>query len=287
MTCGIITLALGYELYGSCAYNLALSLKANDKKTPISLLHDKQSIAHLTRDELSLFDNLIEVDDKDWIINGVKCPFRFKLLLNKYTPYDYTVYMDADNIWIPDRKVSWLIGETINEPFSIGYNGEYDVKSQRSTGSNKYPYWGDAREICKYWSIDYLPQTVSGFMAFHKAESFKVFELALEAFNDKDAPGQQWVGGKSDEYCFNVAMGRVGMIQDKLKVFYFDRLDGEMRGEDIYKGYWGIATGGNKVSEKIVLLYNKLVNKYSVDMNMKTRHYHRNKIDVIPDRKKT
>lgn len=289
MRYGILILALGYDVYGSCAYNLALSLKANDPHVRVCILHDGLSIKHLSEKELSVFDIKTQIANDDFIIGSIRHYFRAKLLLNKYSPFEYTIYMDADNIWLPDKKPSWLLGEIINNDFLIGSNGEYDVNTQKSSASNKYPFWGDPLEVAKYWGIKgFLPQTVSGFMAFRKGtETDKIFALALNAYDDEKAPGKVWVNGKSDEYCFNVAMGILGIKQGKISVFYFDRLDGDKSPEDIYKNYWGIATGGNKVSHNVVILYNRLVNKYSIMKGMESRHYHKDKVDHIPERKKT
>ncbi len=288
MTYGIVILALGYDVYGSCAYNLALSLKSNDNHIRVCILHDGQATKHLSKKELEIFDSNILIPESDWIIGGVKHYFRAKLLLNKYTPFDYTLYMDADNIWFPEKKVSWFLGEVVHEDFLIGCNGEYNVNGGTSTASNKYPFWGDAKEICKYWGItNFLPQTVSGFMAFRKCElSDKIFTGALLAYDDPKAPGKDWVNGKSDEYCFNVSLALLNIKQKPFKVFYFDRLDGNKPPEEIYRDWWGLATGGNKVSQNVVILYNRLVNRYSQLRGMTSRYYHKDKADFVPERKK-
>lgn len=288
MRIGIVIIALGYELYGSCAYNLALSLKANDNNIRVCILHDSKSIKHLTPNELSLFDIQTLVPESDYIVDGKPNYFRAKLFLNKLSPFDYTVYMDADNIWLPEKKVSWLIGEIIQNDFTIGMNGEYSVQDKKNYGAKNYPFWGDVNEIIKHWNIpNFVPQTVAGFIAFRKCERTDlIFDLALNAYEDKKAPGRDWCGGKSDEYCFNVALGIMNIKQDYFNVFYFDKMDGSKPPEDIYRNYWGIATGGHKVSENVVILYNRLVNKYSIQKGMPSRHYHLNKADVIPERNK-
>lgn len=289
MKYGIVIIALGYELYGSCAYNLALSLKSNDDHIPVCILHDSKSIAHLTPAEQAFFDIKVKVSESDYIIDGVPHYFKLKLLLNKLTPFDYTIYMDADNIWFPDKKVSWLLGEVVQNDFIIGMNGEYIIKQNVNTGQKNYPFWCEMDKLIKYWEItSFVPQTVSGFLAFRKCDhADKVFNMALQAYNDPNAPGRVWAGvGKSDEYCFNVAMAKLNISQKPLNVFYFDRMDGQKPPEDIYKNYWGLATGGHKVSFNVVNLYDRLVNKYSIQKGMSSRHYHNDKANVIPERDK-
>jgi hypothetical protein len=288
---GIVILALGYELYGSCAYNLALSIKANDTRIRVCILHDTKSIAHLTPKEKEVFDILQVVPEDYYMIEGKPHYFRAKLLLNKLTPFEFTMYMDADNIWIPDKKVSWLLGEIVNDDFTIGNNGEYLVKEKKNQGAKNYPMWEGPEGIDKlvsYWNIqNFIPQTVSGFIAFRKCEQVEqVFHYALKAYDDPKAPGRVWVNGKSDEYCFNIALAILNVRLKYFNIFYFDRMDGNKPPTEVYEKYWGIATGGHKVSFNVVNLYNRLVNKYSVEMGMPTRHYHVDKTDFIPERDK-
>lgn len=285
---GIIIIALGYDIYGTNAYNLALSLKAYDQ-IKICLLYDEAGIRKLGFSELSLFDYLIEIPESEYIIGGKKQYQIVKLLTYKYSPFDFTVYMDADSIWIPDKKVSDLIDNIKEHDFIIGMNGGYDVKTGKkhsSTGKD-YPYWGQPKLIADYFNIqNHLPQTVSGFFSFMKSDKAeRIFNKALEVYKDEKAPTVQWANGKADEYCFNVAMGVLGYTQEPLHVFYFYKLNGNKDGEYIYKNFWGIAMGGHKIPDNLIILYNRLVNTLSIKMGKTVRYYHTNKANAIPERK--
>lgn len=286
MKYGIVIVALGYELYGNCAYNLALSLKAYDSNIRVCLLYSKSAIGHLKQEEKSTFDNLIELPESEYMVDGKPQYQRAKLVVNKYTPFDFTAYMDADNIWVPEKKPSWLFGELMHKEFMIGMNGSYNPATNLATKKN-YTYWGDPEKICKYFGIKtILPQTVSGFYSFWKNENTdKFFELARAVYDDANAPTVTWANGKADEYCFNVAMARMNMQQGEFHVFFFEKINGNLQPEDIYKGFWGIATGGHKVKEHIIKIYNRLVHKYSLRLGKMTRRYHVDKVDIIPERK--
>lgn len=286
MKYGIVIVALGYDLYGNCAYNLALSLKAYDSNIRVCLLFSRDAIQHLKAEETNVFDQLIELPESEYMINGKPQYQRSKLVVNKYTPYDFTLYMDADNIWVPEKKPSFLLGELIHQDFTIGMNGNYNVRTGLKS-KNNYTYWGEPDKICKYFQIkNTLPQTVSGFYAFWKnAKTDSLFDLARKVYDDPKAPTITWANGKADEYCFNVAMGILGWEQAPFHVFFFDKINGNLSPDEIYKGFWGVATGGHKVKENIIQLYNRLVNKYSLRLGKITRHYHVNKIEVVPERK--
>lgn len=282
---GVCIIALGYEIYGSYAFNLAASLKVYQPDISITLLCEPFAIKHLTSQEKKFFDNIIAVDESDYTVGDSKQYQRVKLLVNKYTPYKKTFYMDADNIWL-DKKVKWLFGELMDVKFSIGLNGFYDRATNRKTKPN-YTYWCDSeKEVCDYFEIPMLCQTVSGCFYFEKCEWVdSMFADALKVYDDAKAPHIVWAGGKADEYCFNVALGRRGYREKDLEVFYFDKLNGNKKPEDIYSQFWGISTGGHIVQKNIIIIYNRLVNKYCTMLGIKERHYHINKFDVVPARK--
>lgn len=284
---GVLIIALGYDLYGKCAYNLALSLKAYDDSIRVCILYEPSAISKLSQKELEFFDDHILIDPKDYTVNGKPQYQRAKLCAYKYSPYDFTMYLDADNIWLPEKKPSWLMGEFINNLFTIGMHGQYDVETGRNAKEG-YMFWGEPRQIANYHGIKKtLPQSVSGFFCFKKDERIKqLFDLALVIYDDPNAPSVIWAQGKPDEYCFNVAMGLLGMSQKQLSVLHFDKIDGVLEPENIYRGFWGIAMGTHKVSPNLITLYNKLVNKYSIMAGMDSRHYHVDKRDVIPERKR-
>lgn len=286
MKFGVCIIALGYEIYGNCAVNLAMSLKVYQRDLSITLLCEPQAIAHLTDQEKSFFDIIKQVDEADYLIGDTKQYQRVKLCVNKYTPYDYTFYMDADNIWF-DKKVSWLFGELCQKDFYIGLYGQYDVRTNKKTRIG-YTYWSDnLKELCSYFNITgVLPQTVSGFYYFRKCQWVdEMFSEALSIYDDQKAPVIRWAGGKPDEYCFNVALAKKNYIQDPFDVFYFDKINKVIDNDQIYKNFWGIATGGNIVSSNLIVLYNRLVNKYCAIFGITERRYHVNKIKVVPERK--
>lgn len=293
MGSGIVIIALGYELYGSCAFNLAMSVKAYDSDIKVALLHDNNSIKHLTPKEISIFDELIFIPESDYTIDGKKQYQYLKVCVDKYTPFDNTTVIDADTIWFPDKKFSWFLGEMIHRDFWIGYNDEYDLK-RRSSKTANYTFWGlgtnsnsGAAKIVEYHKLTHnLPQTVSGIFFFKKGEfSTELFERARNIYNNP-SPNVPWANGKPDEYCFNVALSQMGYTQDRGHVVYFDKVCGKQSYEQIYGNYWCMANGGAKCEQFIRDLYNKLVKKYVIRLGYENLYYHVDKKDQIPERAK-
>jgi len=283
MEFGVCIIALGYELYGTSALNLAISLKIHEPELQIALLCEPSSIKHLNEKELSYFDYLINVPEKEY---KNKNYFRVKLLLPELSPFEKTIYLDADNIFT-DRKISWLYGEASQTDFFIGKNGQYDYKTGRKT-SSLYNYWTeDEKQCCDYHGINgILPQTISGFFYFEKtAWTSVMFNEALKVYDDDKAPSHKWGAGKADEYCFNVALGKLNYIQRDFHCLYFDKLHGFKEPYEIYRDYFGIAMGGHRMSKGITELYNKMVEKYCEIEGLQPR-FHVNKADVITERNK-
>lgn len=290
---GICIVALGHQLYGSYALNLAMSLKCYDQGVKIALLCDPEALMHLSEEEKEFFDEFIFIPKEDFTFNGKPHYMRVKLMVNRYTPFDRTIYLDADNIWL-DKKISWLFGELFDKKFWIGYNTQFDVKNQRS-GKHGYTYWcRDEMECCKYHKIqNVLPQTVSGFYYFQKCfETDIIFETALKIYDDPKAPCDPFAGQRPDEYCFNVALGHLNKTQPEYNPIYFDKLHGALEGAEIYSKYWAIAVGGNRVSKAVKGYYDKLVTKYCAMSGIRRRHLYSeeaeivllDKVKVIPER---
>lgn len=285
---GVVIIALGYNLYGSCAFNLAMSLKAYDSNIKIAVLHDNNSLSHLSDKEKSIFDNLIFIDESVYTFNDGSKQYQYiKLCVDKFTPFENTTVIDADTIWFPDKKFSWFLGEMIHRDFWIGYNDEYDIK-RKTTKSIGYTFWAlnGIEDVVKYHKLtNNVPQTVSGLFFFKKGEfSNELFNRARKIYNNP-SPNVPWAAGKPDEYCFNVALSEMGYTQTPEHVVYFDKTCGKQSYESIYQNYWCLANGGAKCEEFVVNLYNKLVRKYAVRLGFNNLHFHTNKSEVIPERK--
>lgn len=292
---GIVIIALGYPLYGNCAFNLALSIKQNSPDIPIALVYENQSISNLSKQEIDFFDHFVELDPSFFTVGASKQYQRAKLCVNMITNHpdinwDYTMYMDADNLWL-DKPVDLLFDELENENrnFFIGYNGEYNIRTRKKTNKN-YTYWGSNGEknICLYHGIkNILPQTISGFCYFKNGpEADSIFKKAREVYDDPKAPCITWAGGKPDEYCMNVSLGLHEYTQEPAHIFFFDNVNGSMREEIMVKRFWGFATGGNALAPKMIHLYNRKVNELCKKNGIETRHYHVDKKDVIKERSK-
>lgn len=265
-----------------------MSLKAYDSDIKIAILHDNNSVSHLSEKEKSIFDSHIFIDESVYTINGTKQYQYIKLCVDKFSPFENTTVIDADTIWFPDKKFSWFLGEMIHREFWIGYNDTYDIK-KRASKTSTYTFWaldGKIDKVVKFHNLtNDIPQTVSGLFFFKKgAFATELFERARAIYNMPLTPNVPWAAGKPDEYCFNVALSEMKYTQTPRHVVYFDKTCGVQNYESIYMGYWCLANGGAECKQFVVDLYNKLVKKYTVRLGFENLHLHQDKKTVIPER---
>lgn len=275
---------MGYELYAANALNLAMSIKADAPEVNITLIHD-DTISSLSEEEKQFFDILKPVNKEDFFVNGKAQYQRLKLCLDKYSDYEYSLYIDVDSIIFPGKNIKALFDSIANRDFLIGYNGHYDPITKQKTNRN-YTYWNDnLPNLCRYFDLkNKLPQTISGTYYFRKCDfTNEMFEICRSVYDDLKAPVIKWGGGKPDEYCFNIALSKLNYTQEEIHFLYFDKINGRMPKERIYSSFWGLAAGGNKLQMEIKRLYNDLVSLYSEHFKIK-KHYHVDKKTVIPER---
>jgi hypothetical protein len=264
-----------------------MSLKAYEPSIFIHLVHDEKAIANLTEKEIDLFDSLAVANPRDYTVKGEKQYQRMKLCVSKYTPFENTLYIDVDTLWFPGKKVSELVSSLMAHDFFIGKNADYDVSDKKKYIS--YTFWEEPGRICRYFKLKKLPQTISGVFWFKQTEfTSKVFARALEIYNDPKAPCRRWANGKPDEYCLNTALSEMNFEQENAHLVYFDKTNGEIPRKAMYNNFWGIALGGNRLSDEVRRLANELVDYYHSEQfafNMEFKRPYLDKAAVIKERR--
>lgn len=251
----------------------------------ICLVHDNKAITHLSQDELLLFDFVKVADSTDYIVNGSTQYQRMKLCVNKYTPFDNTLYIDVDTLWFT-KPISELISILADHDFYIGKNGDYDPIARKKIGSN-YTFWGEPFRISRHFGLkNLLPQTISGVFWFKKCEfTQQVFKRALQVYADRKAPTQKWANGMADEYCFNIALSEAGYKQPNVHFVYFDKANGKLDRKTMFLNFWGIAAGGNRLSNEVRSMYDDLVDMYDTQLGFTIKRRCPDKAAVISERR--
>lgn len=267
-------IAVGHENYLKMAVNLAASIKANDVCT-IHLIHDG-GYAQLGVQEASLFDSTA------LYIHGEKPDYiKPKTELYDLSPFDKTLYLDVDMIFLANKKIGDLFAELNGSEFAI-----------MNQGQEEKCLWADTEEIRKLTGTDH-PMHVfySECLYFEKGAKVKdYFKKVKAAYNKPKIKTVPFAGSHMpDELAFIIASLQTGVLPHKehwLPVYWYLR-DKKYRHMQPYElPFYAYSIGGNVVPEYSKAHYNNLVGYYSRIMGIANPYKVRDKRSYIPSRVK-
>jgi hypothetical protein len=235
MTRGIITIALGTETYLRMAKDLALSARKHCGTTPRAVVTDS-SDAELA----ALFDIVIPVD------TSLGDPLFQKLCLDKYSPFDETLFIDCDSLIVGDVDFIWRACEGRSSTF---------VGQKQTTGSW---YGADVATICKACHVEWLGTLNSGMIYFRSGEAAsKMFDSGRRAQRRCRELGFDLFRGNtySDEIGFSIAFGEHAVEPlddpDGLTMRTPIGIEGKMQ-IDVLRGYCRFVKRGQPVAPTVV-----------------------------------
>lgn len=243
---GIIIIATSHANYGNLAYNLALSIKCIEPTMPIAVVWSERSLSHLTPTQVAVFDYLIELPVE------YRTGFGVKLHLDQLTPFDNTLYLDADMLWL-GKKPSELFEELKGTSFTCITEGNSDKPNP------KYYFWAAAQEIKDVYGVTRIWQTRSEVMYFEKPEVFEAArELKPELCLKTIRKFGEWI---PDELYFNIATAQVGIELKPWMPAYWARLHNELMPNlsVLYKEYYLLSFGSNAASPTMKRTYDNVM----------------------------
>ena len=243
---GIIIIATGHPGYGTLAYNLAISIKAVEP-VQIAVIYDAPGIKYLDKKQQSIFDFMIELPA------DFRSGFGTKLHLDQLTPFEKTLCLDADMLWL-GKKPSALFAELEGVQFTAITEGSSE------NINNKYYFWADYDEIKSAYKVDKVWQIRSEVMYFEKGT--KVFSKARELNPEKKLKTIRMFGENiPDELYFNIATAILKIDMPVFMPAYWARLHGEIMPNlsVLYKEYYLLSFGSNMVSSIMKRTYDNVM----------------------------
>lgn len=247
---GIIIFALGHPFYGRYAFNLAVTIKTVES-IPIAVVYDKSGISHLDETQLSVFDYKIQTE--------VKAGCGSKLYAYDLSPFEKTILLDADMIWLPRHTPTELFTELSGHKFSAISEGSTDKPS------GHYFFWANIEEIRDKYKVDKVHQFRTEVMYFEKCEEIK--KMFDDAKNIHDNSGldsvKEFAGGVPDEMAINIAaaVNKIEPHKENWQPSYWAQLFRNQVPEPgtLYRDYYLLSCGGNHSTENVKKLYNNIV----------------------------
>ncbi len=273
---GIITIATKHSLYGRYAYNLAVSVRATNPTIPISIIADEIGISHLNESQRAIFDKIIEPTLCDYS-NGEKVtPLTLKYHLYKYSPYEHTIFMDADTILTPTANLSQVFDGLSEYDFTIANRGEQSPQDGVSQ-------W----VMGKYLDVPYWYDISSEFISFKKTAIAKnVFKSALKHYKSGALPTKAFAGDKPDEPFLMLGMIDNGVKPHKVpfKPSFWYAAEKHVGAVKIKTEYLMFSLGGKLIPRAQRLIYDDICKNASYRSGLATMSIHQ-KMNTMNERK--
>jgi hypothetical protein len=257
---GVVLIAAGHPYYGQWALNLCLSIKYNDMFLPVSIAWKDNALNHI-KNNLNHFDKVIELTDKQTTRNGVKDYTKAKLHLYELSPYDETIFIDADVILLKNKSISELFEKLKDVDFTIGCRAEDNLETTNEL------QWTSPSEVIEHYGSGTLYHISSEFIHFKKtAETKKLFKTAQKIHTEPNIEYKRFNGTVADELAFQLAMKLLDMKPHQVPFlpFYWEHYEKKTATiSHIPSEFYGYSMGGCMNREESIKIYNGLANFYS------------------------
>lgn len=291
---GILILAMDHHYYGRMAFNLAVSLKTAEPEIQICLAYAGNALADLFRYDITkYFDKIVEIPDKYRMRRGHTENIHAKLHITDLSPFQSTLYLDADIIWLPSRKPSELMKELAKVPLAIQNHGCMDIGKGRTERLENF-FWASPAEIKQAYNLTSgkLFALFSEAMWIQKTEANEdLFRKARELAGDLMVNYTEFAGGIPDELPLSIAMAITGTYPHKpgWRPIYWEH----MEKLQLYNNrpamemeYYGLSTGGKVTPQGVKAHYNYLADYCFQKEGLRYPYHVINKKDFLPERKK-
>ncbi len=256
---GIVIIALESVFYFNLALNLAKSIKRHHRGLKIALISDKFTDP--------IFDHIIKPEFAHHSENMKFNPFRLKTFIYDYTPFEETLYLDADNLCI--KPLGTLLKELEGKTFVI-----HEVKRWDKTNRDRCKMvWTDKAghklvDLTNAYGIsedNVYPEYNSSFVYFTKsARNKKYFDLVKALYMDRRITYKDIGTHYPDELAFGLAstiLKQYSEIQH-FKPIYHKWEASKKGGTDdinlIKQRYWFLGMAGGLHAPGLLYLYKKL-----------------------------
>jgi hypothetical protein len=277
---GILLIAIGSPFYGRLAYNLATSIRLNNKTIPIAVVYTDNSLSHLNAQQQTVFNYTIECNkdyytgkDGKFLSGLVKCNM-FNL-----SPFKQTIFIDVDSVMFKSFDADAVFNE-LEFSWDIQFQNSEVIDIDKNPNA-PFMCWGNVKDIINS-GLDLKSNKLyvghSYFIVFNKTDNAKAFfdesiRLYNEMYYNKIVKFVDWQGNVPDEFVFGIA-GLTTGVKHKFDIrkYVFDPAGKPIRSDkEVIDHYLGLSLPGNPTAS-VVDLYDRYVT-YAVREVYNQRNY--------------
>lgn len=283
MTKGFIIYALGHKNYYRMAETLAASLLVNNANVKVALLCDApEKLLHG-----HLFNKVIPLDVSQFEENDKLVFNRATIAMYEHSPYDETIKLDADMIWLNGRNPMQLF------EMLAGYEVMFSNRGHGwGKGNSVWATEADLKAAYGFTDADKLYKIYGEFVYFRRCQKArKFFSLVKKAFYQPKVRCAEFSNGTfTDELAYQIACIQMGIELKENYTPIFNTFLGYNQfryGYELAKsGYYGYSIGGNVTPPWIAIQYNNLAKHYYYQLGLQNPYQVRDKRSFLPERVK-
>lgn len=265
---GIVIIALKKKAYCYAAFNLALSIKHYNPNIHITLLSDNEHVNHFGESEYSVFDNIKNIPDQDYSDTQFE-PALAKFNFYKNSPYEQTLYVDADSLCLKDIEPLMEQLSKSKGYFYSNVHGSGGLKDEI-----QYTVWATNQQVWDFFKLkqDSVLHNMNSSWIWvkrgKKADALfdKIMENYKIGFGLKNLL-HRWGGTYPDELFFNgtCAQLKINPSFSDGVMFFGDKMDNlpvsRLNDEYYFMTLFGKGTGTANIRVKFIDYYDRLVYK--------------------------
>ncbi len=288
-TKGVLLISLGHSEYGRMAYNLAVSLLNSAPDLKIHLVFTPSAIAHLNEGQKQIFSSMKEAPKEAYIRNGNVEYIKAKSMMYELSPFDTTIFLDVDMIWLTKNSINELFEEL--EGLNYTCQNENNIELSADELDEKYSQWANVKEVKevyeftegKFYSLH------SELIYFKKTEENKhFFDEWKNQYENLKVKYTDFANGIPDELplCIASIICNKYPHEDGYLPVYWKNREKPIERSELISEFYAYSIGGNRLTSEQVQTYNDFVQYYMNKIGSRFVFKTESKISFLPERKK-
>lgn len=264
------------------AETLAASLRFNGSKNITLLCDNLNNVEHQR-----LFETTVRLDISRFLVNGKLVFNKATICMYDHSPYDMTIKLDADMIWLNGRDPMKLFDEL----------QQYDVMHMNrghgwNAGNSVWCAEEDLRFAYGFTEDDKLYKIYGEFVYFKKGEAAKKYFRSVKSIFNK--PKVEMLDGFSngtftDELAFQIASMQQGFEYIDNFTPVLNKYLGYKSYEHTFayalpKQFYAYSIGGNATHAFMREQYNTLAKHYYYQLGLQNPYQVKDKKTFLPER---